>query len=140
MRAPLATLGVLLLLLVACGRPTDKVTLGLQSGPESRDCLVALELRAEVHERIAREHAAAVKARPAARAEIDRIRDDARRQIAEFDGLGPCEDNDPTTGVTVDLADLRQRFTVVADRALAQLGSQQPATGGGTGGSTDSGD
>lgn len=128
MRHPLAALSLVLLLATACGSP-QPATLGQQSGAESRECQEALRVRTEVLQRIDRDHAAAVKAKPAARANADRIRDDARQQIAAAANLQPCEDGNPATGVAVDIADLRQRLTVVADRTSVQLKGPQPPAG-----------
>jgi hypothetical protein len=55
------------------------------------------------------------------RAQMDAVRTRAREEIRLAADLSPCEDNDPATGVALDLADLRQRYRVIVDRAVTDL-------------------
>ncbi|MEO8633240.1 MAG: hypothetical protein ABI466_07755 [Chloroflexota bacterium] len=55
------------------------------------------------------------------RAQMDAVRSRARDEIRLAADLSPCEDNNPATGVSLDLADLRQRYRVIVDRAVADL-------------------
>ena len=54
-------------------------------------------------------------------AEIDRISVDATRAVRQAIDLAPCEDGDPTTGLIVDIADLRQRYRVIVEQTQQQL-------------------
>lgn len=56
------------------------------------------------------------------RAQMDDVRSRARDEIRREAGLSPCEDNDPATGIAaLDIADLRERYRVIVDRAVANL-------------------
>ena len=55
------------------------------------------------------------------RAQMDAVRTRAREEIRLAADLAPCEDNNPATGVALDLADLRQRYRVIVDRAVTDL-------------------
>jgi hypothetical protein len=120
MRLTLGLAGIFLVLAAACGG-------GGATGNESRDCRAALAVRAEAVQAVEREHAAALAARPGARAQLDAAIDGAVRQIGAAADLGPCEDGDPNTGVTADVADLRQRLALVVSRAVEQLRAPAPA-------------
>jgi hypothetical protein len=55
------------------------------------------------------------------RAQMDAVRTRAREEIRLAADLSPCEDNNPATGIALDLADLRQRYRVIVDRAVTDL-------------------
>ena len=55
------------------------------------------------------------------RAQMEAVRTRAREEIRLAADLSPCEDNDPATGVVVDIADLRARYRVIVDRAITDL-------------------
>lgn len=53
--------------------------------------------------------------------ELERVAADAARAIRQVQDLTPCEDGDPTTGLVLDLADLRRRYQVVVEQVQQQL-------------------
>ncbi|HUG05396.1 MAG TPA: hypothetical protein VMQ78_02510 [Candidatus Limnocylindria bacterium] len=55
------------------------------------------------------------------RSQLDDVRTRARDEIRLAADLAPCEDNNPETGVVLDVADLRQRYGVIVDRAITDL-------------------
>ena len=55
------------------------------------------------------------------RAQMDAVRTRARDEIRLAADLSSCEDNDPNTGLALDIADLRQRYRVIVDRAVTDL-------------------
>jgi len=55
------------------------------------------------------------------RAQLDAVRTRARDEIRLAADLTPCEDNNPSTGVVLDVADLRQRYGVIVERAITDL-------------------
>lgn len=58
------------------------------------------------------------------RAQMDAVRSRARDEIRLDTNLSACEDNDPATGIVLSdtaLADLRQRYRVIVDRAITDL-------------------
>ena len=55
--------------------------------------------------------------------ELERIGTEAARATRQVLDLAPCEDGNPTTGLVVDLADLRQRYRVIVDLTQQQLRS-----------------
>jgi len=58
------------------------------------------------------------------RAQMDAVRSRARDEIRLDTVLTACEDNDPATGIVLSdtaLADLRQRYRVIVDRAITDL-------------------
>jgi len=58
------------------------------------------------------------------RAQMDAVRSRAREEIRLDTNLSACEDNDPATGIVLSdtaLADLRQRYRVIVDRAVTDL-------------------
>ena len=83
--------------------------------------MAAVQIRQEALDRLDRARDAAVARAPAQRATLDAIRDDGARQVAAAADLGRCEDNDPSTGVAADSADLRQRLAIVVDAAVQRL-------------------
>ncbi len=55
---------------------------------------------------------------------MDAVRSRARDEIRLDTELSPCEDNNPATGVALSdtaIADLRQRYRVIVDRAVTDL-------------------
>ena len=62
-------------------------------------------------------------ARREAAAELERVAADAQRAVRQAVDLAPCEDGDPSTGLIVDIADLRQRYRVIVEQTQQQLRS-----------------
>ena len=55
------------------------------------------------------------------RAQMDAVRTRAREELRLAADLSPCEDDNPSTGVVLDVADLRARYRVIVDRAVSDL-------------------
>lgn len=55
------------------------------------------------------------------RAQMETVRSRARDEIRLAADISPCEDGNPATGIALDLADLRQRYRVIVDRAVTDL-------------------
>ncbi len=58
------------------------------------------------------------------RAQMDAVRSRAREEIRLDTNLSACDDEDPNTGIVLSdnaLADLRQRYRVIVDRAVTDL-------------------
>ncbi len=58
------------------------------------------------------------------RAQMDAVRSRAREEIRLDTNLSACDDGDPNTGIVLSdtaLADLRQRYRVIVDRAVTDL-------------------
>lgn len=140
-RPPAVALGFLLvgsLALFGCGaRAGSDVT--------SAGCAEALTARGEA---LASVDAAATVAaeRNAARAdELRRIANEGGAELAKTADLTPCEDESEETGLVVDLADLRTRYSVVVERTHSRLDAtaaqpvqpRAPARKGSKGGTKD---
>jgi hypothetical protein len=98
----------------SCGART--ATVGFESG-----CAPLLQVREEALDRVDREHDAAVAKQPDRRAAADRLQAETDKAIRDTADLRRCEDNDPNTGVVMDVADLRQRLAIVVDRGVERL-------------------
>jgi hypothetical protein len=113
-RLLMAFAAVLLVAAASCGART--ATAGFES-----ECAPLLQVRQEALDRVDREHDAAVAKRPDRRAAADGVQAETDKAIRDAADLRRCEDNDPNTGVVMDVADLRQRLAVVVDRGVEQL-------------------
>jgi hypothetical protein len=110
----MAFAAVFLVAAASCGARTASA--GFESG-----CGPLLQVRQEALDRVDREHDAAVAKRPDRRAAADGVQAETDKSIRDTADLRRCDDNDPNTGVVMDVADLRQRLAIVVDRGVEQL-------------------
>lgn len=126
-RRPGVVLGVLLvgsLALLSCGARAESAA---RSGA---GCAEALAARGEALASVDASTKIAAEKNAARAAQLEGIAKEAADELARAVDLTPCEDDSDETGVIVDLADLRARYSVVLERTQTRLDATaaQPVT------------
>lgn len=84
-------------------------------------CADAVAARAEALAAIDQATERAIAQNEARAAELRALGEQGPKEIAAAVDLAPCDDEDPATGVVIDLADLRVRYGIVRERTQQRL-------------------
>lgn len=117
-RPPAIALGFLLvgsLALFGCGPRAET------SASTSAGCAEALAARGEALASVDASTKIAAERNAARAAQLRGIATEAADELSKAVDLTPCEDESSDTGLVVDLADLRTRYSVVLERTQSRL-------------------
>lgn len=117
-RPPAIALGFLLagsLALIGCGTRAET------GASPSGGCAEALAARAEALASVDASMKIAAERNAARAPQLQGIAREAADELAQVADLAPCEDESSDTGLVVDLAELRTRYSVVLERTQSRL-------------------